>query len=133
MMPFSKPPGRQNLILSTPVMILYNQISASATTPMVAKLTLQALNELANKFNQHMALMDQRLSQQEAQLNRISQPPAQSNYRTFNDRNRFIRGPHRGPGNQQPRLKTRNANTTVSSNTGCRFPNHIARNCTQKH
>ena len=55
----------------------------------------------ALEFNQHMALMDQqRLSEQEAQLNAISQPPAQSNYRTFNNRNRFRRGSHRGPRNQ---------------------------------
>ena len=69
------------------------QPSASATTPIVAEPSLQAVNKLANKFNQHMALMDQRLSQQEAQLNAISQPPAQSNYRTFNNLNRFRRGP----------------------------------------
>ena len=83
--------------------------------PVVAEPTLQAVNELANKFNQHMALMDQRLSQQEAQLDAISQPPAQSNYRTFNNRNGFRRGPHRGPGNQQPGFKTTNANTAVSA------------------
>ena len=104
-----------------------------------AEPTLQAVNELANKFNRHMALMDQWLSQQEAQLNAISQPPAQSNYRTFNNRNHFRRGPHRGQGNQQPPFKTTNANITVSSNTGeitcykCGFPNHIARNCTKKN
>ena len=116
-----------------------SQPSASATTPVVAEPTLQAVNELANKFNQHMALMDQRLSQQEAQLNAISrQPPAQSNYHTFNNRYRLRRAPHRGPGNEQAPLKTTNANTAVSSNTGeitcykCGFPNHIARNCTQK-
>ena len=103
-----------------------SQPSASATTPVVAEPTLQAANELANKFNQHMALMDQPLS------HAISgQPPAQSNYHTFS--NGFRRG------NQQPRFKTTNANATVSSDTGeitcckCGFPNHIAHNCTQKN
>ena len=69
MMPFSKPPGRPNFILSTPVMILYNHLLLLLLPPpLVAEPTFLAINELANKFNQHMALMDQRLSQQEAQL-----------------------------------------------------------------
>ena len=39
-----------------------SQPSASPTTLVIAEPTLQAVNELANKFSQHMALMDQRLS-----------------------------------------------------------------------
>ena len=111
-----------------------SQPSASATTPVVAEPTLQVVNELANKFNQHMALMDQPLSQQEAQLNatvinhQLNPIIALSIIAIVLDEHLT-----------EACFKTTNANTTVSSNTGeitcykCGFPNHIARNCTQKN